>query len=220
MLFLIKKAKLAPLVTGEASPSASGTRVRARGRDVDDATQCAINLVCTNRDLSAEVRSHFFREDLYHRLNVVVLKIPFLRERREDTPMPARFFGGSFLSSTATGVFSNVSKDAESLRTHLLLARVLRELENAIPRWVVWLRVGDHLPDTFPETVFEQRQGDREVAPYPFASVGDAKRESVIRAWAQAGGDYKVAAQILGLHPKTPSATHPTLSLRDQLPRF
>ena len=54
-----------------------------------------------------------------------------------------------------------------------------------------------------------------EVAPI-FASVGHAKRESVIRAWAQAGGDYKVAAQILGLHPNSLLRLIRTLSLRDQ----
>ena len=175
-------------------------------------------IAATNRDLSAEVRRGTFREDLYHRLNVVVLKSPSLRERREDIPLLARFFV-SRSSARCHRRVQNVSKDAESLLMTYDWPGNVRELENAIERAVVLGESETILPEDLPETVFEQRQGDREVAPI-FASVGHAKRESVIRAWAQAGGDYKVAAQILGLHPNSLLRLIRTLSLRDQLPRF
>src|SRR5580658_9287073 len=49
-------------------------------------------LAATNRDLAAEARRGAFREDLFHRLNVVALSVPPLRERREDIPALARHF--------------------------------------------------------------------------------------------------------------------------------
>lgn len=174
-------------------------------------------IAATNRDLAAEVRRGVFREDLYHRLNVVVLKSPALRERREDIALLAKFFVNRSSARCRRRV-EEISEEAERLLMAYDWPGNVRELENAIERAVVLGESDCILPEDLPETLFEQRQGDREIAPI-FASVGDAKRESVIRAWAQANGDYKAAAQILGLHPNSLLRLIRTLSLRDQLPR-
>ena len=173
-------------------------------------------IAATNRDLSAEVRRGVFREDLYHRLNVVVLRSPPLRERPEDIPLLARYFVNRSSVRCHRRV-QGISDEAERLLQAYDWPGNVRELENAIERAVVLGESDRILPEDLPETLF--RHGDTQMAPI-FASVGEAKRESVIRAWAQANGDYKVAAQLLGLHPNSLLRLIRTLSLRDRLPQF
>ena len=173
-------------------------------------------IAATNRDLSAEVRRGVFREDLYHRLNVVVLKSPPLRERPEDILLLARYFVERSSARCHRRV-QGISEEAERLLQGYDWPGNVRELENAIERAVVLGESDRILPEDLPETLF--RHGDPQMAPI-FASVGEAKRESVIRAWAQANGDYKVAAQLLGLHPNSLLRLIRTLSLRERLPQF
>ena len=173
-------------------------------------------IAATNRDLLAEVRRGVFREDLYHRLNVVVLKSPPLRERPEDIPLLARYFV-NLSSARCHRRVHGISDEAERLLLSYDWPGNVRELENAIERAVVLGESDQVLPEDLPETLFHR--GDPQMAPI-FASVGEAKRESVIRAWAQANGDYKAAAQLLGLHPNSLLRLIRTLSLRDRLPQF
>jgi transcriptional regulator with GAF, ATPase, and Fis domain len=172
-------------------------------------------IAATNRDLLAEVRRGAFRDDLYHRLNVVVLKSPPLRERRDDIPLLARFFMNRSSERCHRRV-QGLTEEAERLIIGYDWPGNVRELENAIERAVVLGESNVVLPEDLPETVFQEQQGASQLGPI-FASVGEAKRESVRRAWAQAHGDYKVAAQLLGLHPNSLLRLIRTLSLRDQL---
>ena len=77
----------------------------------------------------------------------------------------------------------------------------VRELENAMERAVV-LGVSDWvLPEDLPETLLEA--APRDAGAKYHQSVGDAKCEVILDAYAQANGDYKQAAKLLGLHPNT-----------------
>ena len=101
-------------------------------------------LAATNRDLEAEIRAGHFREDLYYRLNVIEVKIPPLRERRDEIPALVDFFlkasnaqfGGTLTMSPAT---------REQFVDHPWPGNI-RELENAVKRAVVLGRVdlGQH----------------------------------------------------------------------------
>ena len=93
-------------------------------------------ITATNRDLAAEVRRGTFREDLYHRLNVVVLKSPALRDRREDIPLLANFFVGLSSARCHRRVLG-ISKEAGQLLLTYDWPGNVRELENAIERAVV-----------------------------------------------------------------------------------
>jgi two-component system response regulator AtoC len=92
-------------------------------------------IAATNRDLEASMRSHQFREDLYYRLNVIEIRIPPLRERREEIPVLVDHFMRKF--SVQFGRVVDVP--AETLRafTEYHWPGNIRELENVVKRIVV-----------------------------------------------------------------------------------
>jgi two-component system response regulator AtoC len=92
-------------------------------------------IAATNRDLEASMRIHQFREDLYYRLNVIEIRIPPLRERREEIPVLADHFIRKFNAQYGR----SVDMPAETLRAFVdyQWPGNIRELENAIKRIVV-----------------------------------------------------------------------------------
>ena len=92
-------------------------------------------IAATNRDLEASMRAHQFREDLYYRLNVIEIRIPPLRERREEIAILADHFLKKFNAQYGRAV----DVPAETLRAFLEYEWPgnIRELENAVKRIVV-----------------------------------------------------------------------------------
>jgi two-component system response regulator PilR (NtrC family) len=93
-----------------------------------------VRILCaTHKDLAAEVSAERFRQDLYYRLNVIELRVPALRERREDIPLLA----GSMLKRLAEGSGINAAKlddeALEKLKSYRFPGNV-RELENMLER--------------------------------------------------------------------------------------
>ncbi len=89
-------------------------------------------LAATNRDLGEEIAAGRFREDLYYRLNTVRIKIPSLRERREDIPLLAQYFIEKYSTEERKGM--QIAVDAlGALMEHSWRGNV-RELENVISR--------------------------------------------------------------------------------------
>jgi Nif-specific regulatory protein len=172
-------------------------------------------IAATNRDLGAEVRCGAFREDLYHRLNVIALRTPPLRDRREDVPMLARHFLARAAARCGRRV-EGISAEAERCLTAYGWPGNVRELENAIERAVVLGESDQILPEDLPESVLDSAPAFDLASAYQ-ASVGDAKREAILRAWNEAGGDYKAAAKRLGLHPNSLLRLVRNLGLRDVL---
>ncbi len=88
-------------------------------------------IAATNRDLEREVRDGRFREDLFHRLNVVRLRIPSLRDRADDVPVLARHFLETFALQHAK-VLRGFDASAERLLAAHEWPGNVRELENSI----------------------------------------------------------------------------------------
>jgi two-component system response regulator AtoC len=92
-------------------------------------------IAATNRDLEASMRAHQFREDLYYRLNVIEIRIPPLRERREEIPMLMEEFRRRFNAQYGRAV--DIPQDTVRVFIEYHWPGNIRELENAVKRIVV-----------------------------------------------------------------------------------
>lgn len=93
-------------------------------------------IAATNRDLARSVAEKEFRSDLFYRLNVFPIRLPSLRERREDIPLLVRYFVQKFARGMDRGIETVPSETMETLRNWDWPGNV-RELENFIERSVI-----------------------------------------------------------------------------------
>jgi DNA-binding NtrC family response regulator len=109
-------------------------------------------LAATNVDLRRKVTAGEFREDLYYRLNVVAIRLPALRERREDIPLLAMHFLKKYSLRLSKEV-TRISTDAMRLLQQHPWPGNVRELENAIEYAIVFCKEETITPEDLP---FEQ----------------------------------------------------------------
>jgi transcriptional regulator with PAS, ATPase and Fis domain len=171
-------------------------------------------VAATNRDLGEDVSEGKFREDLFHRLNVVNLESPPLRDRKEDIPLLAQYF----LQRSAERckrVVQGLSREVEEMIMAYNWPGNVRELENAMERAVV-LGVSDWvLPEDLPESLLETAARDSGTRYHH--SVGRAKCDAILDAYVQGNFDYKLAARVLGLHPNYLLRLVRNLGLREEI---
>ena len=149
-------------------------------------------IAATNRDLEAMVANREFRSDLYYRLNVFPIRIPPLRERREDIPLLVRYFAQRFAKGLRRPIES-VSRESMEMLCRWPWPGNIRELQNVIERAVI-LSQGTVL--TVPRSEFE--------SPSPSTSspvtLEDAERDHILRALEQTdwviGGAGGAAARL------------------------
>jgi len=172
-------------------------------------------IAATNRDLAAEVKRGAFREDLYHRLNVVAIRVPPLRDRPDDIMTLARHFLARAAARCGRRV-NDISLEAAGYLTNYAWPGNIRELENAIERAVVLGQSDTLLPEDLPETVLESAVVPEEPGALQ-SSVTGAKRQLILSAWKQAGGDHNGAAALLKIHPNSLRRLIRALRLREVL---
>jgi DNA-binding NtrC family response regulator len=172
-------------------------------------------IAATNRDLQAEVKKGAFREDLYHRLNVISLETPPLRERPDDI-LPLAFF---FLEKGRTKASRKVLGFSPNAKHYLLnhpWSGNVRELENAVERALI---LGDTELiecEDLPPAILETARNTPAASDLD-QTISSAKRDSIVRAWTESNGDYRQAAVILGLHPNSLLRLVKKLNLRSEL---
>jgi two-component system nitrogen regulation response regulator GlnG len=107
-------------------------------------------LAATNQELEKLIEQKLFREDLYHRLNVIPIHLPPLRDRLKDVPLLANHFIIKFSPALAKGTVY-LSPSAESLLCKHSWRGNIRELENVIKRALVLALSGPILPEHLPK---------------------------------------------------------------------
>jgi formate hydrogenlyase transcriptional activator len=151
-------------------------------------------IAATNRNLEEMVGKREFRSDLYYRLNVFPVRIPPLRERREDIPPLVFYFTQRFAKRLRKSVES-VSRESMDVLCQWSWPGNIRELQNVIERAVILSR-GPVL--TVPRGEFEATAPSTSVA----VTLEDAEREHIVRALADTNwviGGPRGAAARLGL---------------------
>jgi len=174
-------------------------------------------LAATNRNLEDAIERKTFRQDLYFRLNVVELDMPPLRDRREDIPLLANYFARKYAEKCNRKVLG-ISPDAHKRLFAYDWPGNVRELENVIERGVV-LGITDHIiPDDLPEVLLESAAatGDERTSNF-HDKVLRTKKQTILEAVKQAGGNYTAAAKLLGLHPNYLHRLIRNLNLKDEL---
>jgi len=158
-------------------------------------------VAATNRDLEVLVQDGRFREDLYHRLNVVCITLPPLRERREDISNLCQYFLRRYSRETRKNVSEITEEAMERLLSYDWPGNV-RELANAIERAVV---LGLSLKITLEDLPTRIIAGEPRVTPDSTLyreGMGAARRGLILRALSQARGNRALAAKALGLDTK------------------
>lgn len=158
-------------------------------------------IAATNRDLSAAVRSAAFRDDLYHRLNVVAIVPPPLRERKEDILILADFFLRKFSSATRRNVTA-ISDDAQARLLAYDWPGNVRELANVIERAVVLGSETMISAADLPAGLDSQSIATTSESSAYHEGVNAARKEMVIKALRKTGGNRAAAARLLGLEAK------------------
>jgi DNA-binding NtrC family response regulator len=158
-------------------------------------------VAATNRDLDVAIKEGRFRDDLYHRLNVVPITLPPLRERREDIPALAHHFVQHFAKEVKRSL-SEISDEALGRLSAYDWPGNIRELANAIERAVVLAQGPEIAPHDLPARIVAAQPESRSERASYRESMDAYRRQLVMRALAQSRGNRAAAARALGLHEK------------------
>jgi DNA-binding NtrC family response regulator len=157
-------------------------------------------LAASNRDLRQRIAEGSFREDLYYRLNVVLLEIPPLRERSRDIADLAMFFLRRYADENGRRI-EGFSDDALAALAVYAWPGNVRELENAVERAVVLCdgpRIESrHLPAA------ARREAPTDAPPrIPGTTIYDLERYAIMKTLEVCKGSTSKAAAILGISPR------------------
>jgi NtrC-family two-component system response regulator AlgB len=196
-LFLDEIAELSPALQAKLLRFLQDKQFERLGENLTRRSDVRV-LAATNRDLDADVAQGRFRKDLLYRLNVVVVHLPPLRERREDILPLAREFL-AFFARTSQRAVPQLSPEAERLLAAYDWPGNVRELRNALERALIVspgiaLDAGAFALARSPDQGAAELGGD--------VTLDALEREHIERVLARAPSE-KEAARILGIDAST-----------------
>jgi len=151
-------------------------------------------IAATNADIQAEVHAGRFREDLLFRLNTVEIRLPALRDRRQDIPLLAAHFLRRYAARYHKTVSDGFASDAMELLLRHSWPGNVRELDHAVERAVLMSEGGAIRPRDFGLGTGTDGAGALDQM-----SLEDVERALIQKALARAGGNVSQAAESLGL---------------------
>lgn len=154
-------------------------------------------IAATNKDLFAESKEGRFREDLYYRLSVFPIKLPSLRERREDIPLLIQHF---LQKLKPTGEIKRFTQEALDCLLYYEWPGNVRELQNIVERMVIICPQQEIGPEWIPDFIKSKKLG---MVPFYIPPEGisleELEKSLLIQALDREAGNQTRAAQLLGL---------------------
>ncbi len=179
-------------------------------------------IAATNKDLLAEIEAGRFREDLYHRLSVVVIYMPPLRERVEDIPILAQAFLAEILSEYKLPSKTFTPAALEALK-RLPWPGNVRELRNAVERLLIFggneITAEDVRSFVVPASPYREKSNP-EAPPLPLAGksleafLDEMEREYLLYHLRQHGFNVSKTAEVLGMQRPNLHARMKRLGIR------
>ena len=200
-LFLDEIGELAPGVQAKLLRFLQeGEVYRVGGKDpikVDVRVICA-----TNRDLEKEVATGNFREDLFYRINTIVVSVPPLRRRKDDiAPLIQHFL------STGPHAYLNRAKQMDPEAMNLMVNYEwpgnIRELQNVCERLQILSEGHTIMLNDVPDHIRNPEKQDETGEYDPSITLGELERRYILKALAYFDGNKTQAAQALGITIKT-----------------
>jgi transcriptional regulator with GAF, ATPase, and Fis domain len=158
-------------------------------------------IAASNVDLEDAVRDGRFRRDLYYRLAVYPIKLPPMRERREDIPLLALHFLEAYKKRSNKNI-TGISKKAMAWLRRYDWPGNVRELENCIERAVIIAQGRMIDIDDLPHAV-RGAETNKTIEIEVGTSIDEVEKRMILQTLAYTRGDRSRAAQILGIGRKT-----------------
>ncbi len=198
-------------------------KVRKVGATSEEAVDVRL-ISATHRSLGEEVKNGHFRQDLYYRLNVIELRMPSLREMREDIPLLAEVFFRRH-AGAGTGPAPRLSEDALSWLQRYEFPGNVRELENVLERALALasgqeIQPGDlQLGPTQPLAAAIAGEGEKAALDsLPLQERLDSvERQAILEALGQTRYNRTAAAKLLGITFRALRYRMERLGIKDEL---
>lgn len=204
-IFLDEVADMSPGLQAKLLRVLQEGMIRAVG-DVREKKADVRIISATNKDLQKEVKEGRFREDLYYRLNAFTIRVPTLRERREDIPLLVMRFIDKIKDQVNKDI-KGITKEAMARLVAYDFPGNVRELENEIEKAVVMTLAGEAITA---RVLSEKITGANAVAEVAGPggiqediclkdAIGILEKDWIMRALTRAGGNKSKAAKALGV---------------------
>ncbi len=201
-LFLDEIGELSPAIQAKLLRFIQeGEIYRVGGKDP---IRVDIRLICaTNRELDVEVQRGNFREDLFYRINTIVVSAPPLRRRKEDIPVLVAYFLNQSSQAYMGGRGRTISDEAMKALAKYEWPGNIRELQNVCERLQILSEGHQIMLNDVPESIRDPEVQDNSLDYDPALTLHELEKRYILKALNHFGGNKTQAANNLGITIKT-----------------